>query len=103
MSAAETQMRIGDRVTVERHSGAHDTGEIRTLRIVRDAVIAGVRFDDGSVEHVQVTQDDMTGLAAERPLALARAILDGRAVRLPLGRQLRILATAVMAAEGGAL
>lgn len=89
-----------DRQVTIHVNGAPVDGVVVTERRPGGVPVLGVRLADGRIE--TWVPDDRRPEAIE-PRALARAVLDGRDVRMPVQRILRTLAAAVIntATEGG--
>lgn len=88
-------------IEMRRASGLREAGEIVTRRDVGSRFVLGVRFADGQVESLVIDSIDHEGErvpcgAADNAHGLAAAILAGTSVRLPIGEQLQILASAVL-------
>jgi hypothetical protein len=95
------EYRPGAEVGWKTNAGKAHRGVIATVREVGEDFVLLVRLEDGSHERVVMRGPDGRGRPqpAVDAVSLARSILDGRTVYVPVTQQLRVLATAICAGE----
>jgi len=101
-------VRIGDTVRFS-HGKTFIGGTVQTYQVTALGMLLGVRLESGTlifVEAQKVKADragdyEIASVSSEDDARwIALSVLEGRALRLPIGMQLRTLARAVLGMEG---